>query len=139
LWFIFTDGEISDHQVSQFSHSTKALELHGISCAVVIFDHTNNTTLRLAHVSVGVSTYALAPNSVLIFHDILSNQAYVMQAKGCFTSLLPSPHDQPYIGPNASWEDFPTMRYEDLVKLHIPPPKELSADQIAFQDGWLSY
>lgn len=135
MWFLFTDGKISSQQVENFARNTTQLGLHGFANVVVIFANAADRAPSLVDFSVGISTYAAAPDSLLIFHDIPTRTVYLLQAKGCFKALLPTESEHPELSPDLAWYQLPRILYQDLARLEIPKPKELSEDELALSDG----
>ncbi|KAH7327539.1 hypothetical protein BKA65DRAFT_481235 [Rhexocercosporidium sp. MPI-PUGE-AT-0058] len=138
LWFLLTDGQIEDTLVQEFAVSTAELGLHGTACIVIIFGSMMDGRPATCDVSVGVAAYAVAPDCLFLFHDIATKGVFIMQAKGCFKALLVTRGSvpvQPVLNKYTTWAELPTMDYDDLAKVQIAPPRKISSDEFAFQDG----
>ena len=134
LWFLFTDGEIQDNFVQDFAVSTAEQGLHGIACVVVVFGKCSTAHPANCDISVGVATYAVAPDYLFLFHDIPTGKLSILGAKGCFKKLL-SQSGSSYVQPNLSryttWAELPHITYEDLSSIRISPPKKVTRDEMA--------
>ncbi|PVH77455.1 hypothetical protein DL98DRAFT_266763 [Cadophora sp. DSE1049] len=133
--FLFTDGEIHVCEVETFSENTTKLGLHGTTCIVVVFGSAANNPPGETNISVGISIYALPPNSLLPFHDFPTDTVYLLQAKGCFQVLLPAGTSQPTLDGDLRWPQVPRVTYRDLADIIIPSPRTLSKDERVLQDG----
>lgn len=138
LWFLLTDGEVQDGLVQEFALRTAELGLHGLACVVIVFGLNSSGPPETCNISVGIAAYAVAPDCLFLFQDIRTGMLSVMQAKGCFKELLPksgSSYAQPAINKYTAWAELPRIRYEDLSKIQIAPPRKIGADELALQDG----
>ena len=138
LWFLLTDGEVQDGLVQEFALRTAELGLHGLACVVIVFGLTSSGPPETCNISVGIAAYAVAPDCLFLFQDIQTGMLSVMQAKGCFKELLPksgSSYAQPIINKYTVWAELPHIRYEDLSKIQIAPPRKIGVDELALQDG----
>lgn len=102
---------------------------------IVIFGNSSNAKPLDADISVGIAIYAQAADSLFLFHDFHTGTIYILQAKGCFTSLLPSGNQEQEIGDHSKWTDLSVMEYAHLLSVELPPPRKLSADELALSDG----
>ena len=87
------------------------------------------------NISVGIAIFAVSPHCLFLFHD--GEKLFILQAKGCFNILLPRSGDaymQPELNDHTAWDDLPSTSFEDLARVIVPPPREVSAEQIAFQE-----
>ena len=138
LWFLLTDGKIENSLIQDFAIATAELGLHGLACIIVIFGSTLVEPPANCNISVGLATYAVAPDCLFLFQDVSTGSLSILQAKGCFKELLPrseSSYIQPVINIYTSWGELPHISYEDLSCIRIAPPKKLDLDEIALQEG----
>ena len=138
LWFLLTDGEIENSLVQDFAIATAELGLHGLACIIVIFGSTLAGPPANCNISVGLATYAVAPDCLFLFQDVSTGSLSILQAKGCFKELLPgseSSYIQPVINIYTSWGELPHISYEDFSRIRIAPPKKLDLDEIALQEN----
>jgi hypothetical protein len=57
-----------------------------------------------------------------------------MLVKGCFEKLLPksgASYVLPTLGQYTTWAELPHITYEDLSCVQVPPPKKITADELA--------
>ena len=137
LWFLLTDGEIENSLVQDFAIATAELGLHGLACIIVIFGSTLLGPPANCNISVGLATYAVAPDCLFLFQDVATGSLSILQAKGCFKELLPrseSSYIQPVINIYTTWGELPHISYKDLSRIRIAPPKKLDVDEIALQE-----
>ncbi|KAF2176208.1 hypothetical protein K469DRAFT_608056 [Zopfia rhizophila CBS 207.26] len=137
LWFLLTDGEIEDGLVENFALKTAQNGLHGLACVVIVFGSTMRGPPAACNISVGIATYAVAPDCLFLFHDLPTGRLSILQAKGCFKELLPI-FEQSYVQPELSkytkWADLPLISYSNLAEVKIPPARKVSTDELALQD-----
>lgn len=89
VWYLLTDGEIPTSSVNGLSAAAiKA----GILNVPVIFVITGRKASRPAEldISVGVTFFANASDVLILFSEPISDEIYVIAAKGCFACLAPS-------------------------------------------------
>lgn len=134
VWFLFTDGQIAMSDVESFSSRTKTLGLHGTACVIVIYGRAFKPPGD-EDITVGVSVYAHAPDSMLLYHDYVSNKLYILQALGCFGILLPPGQSNPPLDRTTTWHNLPQTTYGDLARVNIPSPQKLSEDELRLSDG----
>lgn len=137
LWFLLTDGEIEDDLTRFFTIRTAELGLHSMSCVVVVFGSTMRGPPASCNISVGIATYALAPDCLFLFHDIDTSTLSILQAKGRFKQFLfrdGVPAKQPQINEYTTWAELPRMSYEDLVRLHLTPKPQVGKEDIILDD-----
>ena len=137
IWFLLTDGIIEKPLVQDFAIATAELGLHGLACIIVIFGSTLAGPPANCNISVGLATYAVAPDCLFLFQDVSTGSLSILQAKGCFKELLPgseSSYIQPVINIYTSWGELPHISYEDFSRIRIAPPKKLDLDEIALQE-----
>ena len=138
LWFLLTDGEISNELVQDFSRRTADLQLHSISCVIILFGERSTVTPSTCNLSVGIACYAVAPDCLILFHDVPSGKLSILQAKGRFKELLPKSGNrfvQPILSRYMTWEDLHSIAYEALSRFRVASPRKVAPDQLALQDG----
>ncbi|CAZ79429.1 unnamed protein product [Tuber melanosporum] len=137
VWFLLTDGDISEWEVRRFSTCLAQERMHGVPVVVVVFGSTDGSMPAQCNISVGLSPFAAVPHSALLYQDVqLHGRCYVLAAKGCFEGLSTAGGEAVVLGDYTTWSDLPTIHpgtaFRDLV---IPPPLELSSEEIALSDG----
>lgn len=77
----------------------------------------------------------MSPHCLFLFHTIPSGTVYVLQAKGCFSAILPE--DKPFqpFGDFTSWGDLAQINYSALADVIIPEPAKLSQDTVLLPNG----
>jgi hypothetical protein len=98
IWFLLTDGKIYDNLMENFALKTVKLELHNRPCVVIVFSNLISGPPATYDILVGITTYAVAPESLFLFHDIPSGRVSIIQVKGAFKELLRRPN-QEYVQP----------------------------------------
>ncbi|PWW72086.1 hypothetical protein C7212DRAFT_366800 [Tuber magnatum] len=137
IWFLLTDGDISEWEVRRFSTHLAQERMHGVPVVVVVFGGTDGSTPAHCNISVGLSPFAAVPHSALLYQDVqINGRCYVLAAKGCFEGLGTVGGEAVVLGDSTTWSDLPTINpstaFRDLV---VPPPLELSPEEIALSDG----
>jgi hypothetical protein len=132
VWFLCTDGLISDHDREDFAKELATHGVHGLTCVTVIFGRTDNCLPGACNVSVGVSVYAAVPDCLFLYCDYNTGETYIFSAKGIFKSLLGSANC-PIIDEATTWNNLPRLRMERLSLLTLPAVKQLSKDELALQ------
>ena len=138
IWFLLTDGIIEKPLVQDFALATAKLGLHGLACIIIIFGSTLHGPPANCNISVGIATYAVAPDCLFLFQDISTGSLSILQAKGCFKELLPrsgSSYVQPEVNIYTVWGDLHHISYEDLFRIRTKLPKKLGLDEIALQEN----
>ncbi|KAK0708471.1 hypothetical protein B0H67DRAFT_556948 [Lasiosphaeris hirsuta] len=134
LWFLMTDGLIEDPVVRQFANALPKAGIHGTACVIILFGHADTSPFD-CNVSVGMSVFAVAPHCIFLFHDVQTARVFVFQAKGCFSSLLPSQKLFAAFGKSTRWDDLVQINYSDLAGVKVPTATKLSMDVIQLPDG----
>ena len=134
LWFLLTDGQIQEEDIERFAQGVAENGLHGTACVIILFGYLPRRPVDL-DTSVGVSVFAVAPNCLFLFHDVLDGQVYVIQCKGCFTSMLLETWENPSLGFETSWGELSAISYEELAHLRVPKPIRLDKDDVALVGG----
>ena len=135
LWFLLTDGRIQNDFVQDFAMKTAQSGIHGTACVVVCFGSQSLIPPARCNISVGIAIFAVSPHCLFLYHD--GEKLFILQAKGCFNTLLPRSGDayvQPELNDDTAWHDLPSTSFEDLARVIVPPPREVSAEEIAFQE-----
>ena len=127
-----TDGLIKPDEVHRFANAVPKVQLHGTACVIIIFGRRPNEPKDI-NVSVGYSMFAVAPHSLILFHDIYDDEVYAMRAKGCFESLIPEDADNS--DADTEWAKVPQIAYRQFATLRIPKPLPLSTNHIALFNG----
>lgn len=89
LWCLMTDGFVDEDEVQRFANAVPDIQLHGTPCILIIFGWRPAKPLDV-NISVGYPLLAVAPHSLVLFHDIVTDEVWPLAAKGCFEALLPS-------------------------------------------------
>ena len=122
VWFLFTDGEIHAKEINAFRDKTSKLGLYDTPCDVVVFGSAAAARPSAANISIGMSTSAVAPDSLFLFHDYPTDSVYLLQAKGCFEVLLPIGGNNPKIDKDLRWPQVHRIIYKDLANVMVPSP-----------------
>jgi len=106
-WFLLTDGEVFDGEVHQLAE--KAHELNVLNVPIVfLIVGSRGRTPETTNISVGISFFAGAQDTVILFKETQTGKIYVIAGKGCFAPLGGSTAAQDL----ASWSDIPTFENE---------------------------
>ena len=107
VWFLLTDGEVYDGEVHRLAE--KAFELDVLNVPIVfLIVGTRGRRPDSTDISVGVSFFASAQDTVILFKETQTGKIYVIAAKGCFAPLGGSATGQDL----ASWSDIPAFESE---------------------------
>ncbi|KAF5643091.1 hypothetical protein F52700_2806 [Fusarium sp. NRRL 52700] len=132
-WFLMTDGVIEEERVNAFTNNIAEAGLHGNPSVIIVFGNRSRPPSR-SKFSMGMSICASSPHCAVLFHDVWSNEQFVVQAKGCFVSLLrKGSYFKWFSGTN--WADFPQTSYDRLLRVRVPEPIRLSKDEVALPYG----
>ena len=116
VWFLFTDGEIHAKEIDAFRDNTSKLGLYDTPCVVVVFGSAAVAWPSVANISIGMSTCAVAPDSLFLFHDYPTDTVYLLQTKGCFEILLPIGGNNPTTDKDLRWPQVHRITYQDLCQ-----------------------
>ncbi|KAF2438357.1 hypothetical protein P171DRAFT_526050 [Karstenula rhodostoma CBS 690.94] len=85
VWFLITDGEVDDGSVHQLADLAQQ---YAILNAPIVFLTVGyrGATPKTTNISVGVSFFAGAQNTLILFKDS-TDKIYIIATKGCFASL----------------------------------------------------
>ncbi|KAG5802055.1 hypothetical protein H9Q74_013472 [Fusarium xylarioides] len=133
IWFFMTDGVIEEERANAFTNNIAGAGLHGTPCVIIIFGTRSRPPSR-SKLSIGMSICAPSSHWAILFHDIWSNELFVIQAKGCFASLLPRGSYFKWFS-GTKWTDFPQTSYDRLLRVRVPDPIRLSKDEVALPYG----
>jgi hypothetical protein len=134
FWFLMTDGEIDDSLVRRFARGIREYGLHGKACIICVFGDRAELPAT-CNITVGISVFAVSPHVAFLYNDVTSGKTYVLQTKGCFSALLPPGHPPPSLDYNTTWEDLPLTSFENLSRVHVPPPEIVGRDEVILQDN----
>ncbi|KAF5240354.1 hypothetical protein FANTH_9614 [Fusarium anthophilum] len=133
IWFLMTDGVIEEECANAFTNNIAEAGLHGTPSVIIVCGNRSRPPSR-SKFSIGMSICALSPHCAVLFHDVWSNELFVVQAKGCFASLLPKGSYFKWFS-GKKWTDFPQTSYARLLRLRVPAPIRLSKDEVALPYG----
>lgn len=133
-WVLFTDGAIDDIEIRNFSEGIRQNGLHGTACVIIIFGYKTHKPTS-CNCSVGLSMFSAAPDCLFLFHDIDTEDVYILQSKGIFNELLPKEQKEIIFDRRTRWQDLPKLTYKDLLRLRIPAPRKLGADDLLLQSN----
>ncbi|KAL8671288.1 MAG: hypothetical protein Q9168_004209 [Polycauliona sp. 1 TL-2023] len=134
LWFLLTDGAISVQEVREFAEGVGKQGLHGTACVIIIFGIRPPRPSR-CKISVGQAVFAVAPDCAFLFHDVNTEEVYILQCKGCFRALLPPERAEIVIDQDVAWKDIPRTSYESLANIAVPRPREVKDNAIILESG----
>lgn len=132
-WFLMTDGVIEEERVNAFTNNIAEAGLHGTPSVIIVFGSRSRPPSR-SKLSIGMSICAQSPHCAVLFHDVWTNEPFIVQAKGCFASLLPRGSYFKWFS-GTKWTDFPQTSYDRLLRVRVPQPIRLSKDEVALPYG----
>ncbi|KAF4958677.1 hypothetical protein FGADI_2227 [Fusarium gaditjirri] len=133
IWFLMTDGVIEEERANAFTNNITEAGLHGTPSVIIVFGNRSRPPSR-SKLSIGMSICAPSPHCAVLFHDVWSGELFVVQAKGCFASLLPKGSYFKWFS-GTKWTDFPQTSYDRLLRVRVPEPTRLSKDEVALPYG----
>ena len=134
LWFLFTDGEIVPQLVRRFALGIASRSLHGTACVIVVFGSRPAKPI-LCNISVGFAVFGVSPDSLFVFHDAYTHEAYILQCKGCFNVLMPHRTRELNLDKDTDWTALPRLNYPDLLNIKVRPPAKLAVTDFQLQSG----
>ncbi|KAI4187904.1 MAG: hypothetical protein LQ346_005415 [Caloplaca aetnensis] len=134
LWFLLTDGEIGTREIQEFALGVGAKGLHGKACVVILFSARPSQPSN-CNISVGQAVFAVAPDCAFLFHDVSTEEVYILQCKGCFRALLPSHQTDVVIDDSVGWKDIPRTSYDKLACIAVPKPRDVDHNAIILESG----
>ncbi|CVL05293.1 uncharacterized protein FMAN_10846 [Fusarium mangiferae] len=133
IWFLMTDGVIEEERANAFTNKLVEAGLHGTPSVIIVFGNRSRPPSR-SKLSIGMSICAPSPHCAVLFHDVWSNEPFIVQAKGCFASLLPKGSYFKWFS-GTKWTDFPQTSYDRLLRVRAPQSIRLSKDEVALPYG----
>ncbi|KAF5578122.1 hypothetical protein FPANT_10110 [Fusarium pseudoanthophilum] len=133
IWFFLTDGVIEEEHADVFTSNITEAGIHGTPSVIIVFGNRSRPPSR-SKLSIGMSIGAPSPHCAVLFHDVWSDELFVVQAKGCFASLLPKGSYFKWFS-GTRWADFPQTSYDRLLRVRVPKPIRLSKDEVALPYG----
>ncbi|KAF2467615.1 uncharacterized protein BDR25DRAFT_291529 [Lindgomyces ingoldianus] len=112
-WFLITDGEIYDgavHQLAEMAHGSNILNVP----IVFVIAGSRGRTPDTTNISVGISFFASAQDTLILFKETETGKLFVIAGKGCFSPLGGSSAAQDL----TSWGDIPVFSGEDEFFSH---------------------
>lgn len=86
VWFLLTDGEIWDADVHRLADLALDAGVLNVPLVFVITGALSQTP-GSANISVGISFFASAQDTLILFKEIATGKIYVIAGKGCFAAL----------------------------------------------------
>ncbi|KAF5258576.1 hypothetical protein FOXYS1_10847 [Fusarium oxysporum] len=129
IWFLMTDGVIEEERANAFTNNIAKAGLHGTPSVIIVFGNRSRPPSR-SKLSIGMSVCAPSPHCAVLFHDVWSGELFIVQAKGCFASLLPRGSYFKWFS-GTKWTEFPQTSYDRLLGVRVPEPIRLSKDAVA--------
>ncbi|KAL8833119.1 MAG: hypothetical protein Q9176_008089, partial [Flavoplaca citrina] len=133
FWFLMTDGIIGSKDVQRFARGLLEYGLHGTACVISIFGDLWHKPSD-CNITVGLSVFAVSPHTAFLYTDVESGRTFVLQTKGCFSTLLPRGRTNPTLDYSTHWDDLPQVSYENLSRISVPSPQAVSRDEIILND-----
>ncbi|KAJ4356805.1 uncharacterized protein N0V89_004842 [Didymosphaeria variabile] len=123
VWFLVTDGQILDSGVHELANLAQQYNILNVPIVFLIVGNCGLTP-EMTNISVGISFFAGAQDTLILFKDCQTGNIYVIATKGCFASLGEATGVQDL----ASWTSLPKFTSEvELMKhfqsLEIKIPK----------------
>ncbi|KAJ4990277.1 hypothetical protein SVAN01_04159 [Stagonosporopsis vannaccii] len=112
-WFLLTDGEIyagDVHRLADLAHDAEVLDVP----LVFLITGSRGSSPGTANISVGISFFASAHDTLILFKDVQTGKIYVIAGKGCFAELGGSAAAQDLV----SWNELTTFTSEADFFLH---------------------
>jgi hypothetical protein len=106
-WFLLTDGEVWDGEVHAMAEKAHELGILNVPIIFVIVGSRGRTP-QTTNISVGISFYAAAQDSVILFKETQTGKIYVISGKGCFAPLVEATAALEF----AEWTDLPCFESE---------------------------
>ncbi|KAF2677159.1 hypothetical protein K458DRAFT_481534 [Lentithecium fluviatile CBS 122367] len=107
-WYLLTDGEISNGHVHQLAALADELNILSVPIVFLIVGARGRTP-ETTNISVGISFFASAQDTVILFKETSTGKIYVVAGKGCFAPLGGSAAAQDL----AHWENIPAFDSEE--------------------------
>jgi hypothetical protein len=121
--FLVTDGQIYDAQVYRLAEKAYSLNILNVPLVFVVVGSRGRTP-ETTDISVGISFYAGAQDTLILFKEVQTGKIFVIAGKGCFSSLGGSADPQ-YL---QSWANLSVFTCEQRLfnhcsKLNIKIPE----------------
>lgn len=116
VWFLLTDGQILDWDVTSLTNRAGSLSLTDIPMVFVIVGNKTSEP-RHTNISVVIPFFASVSNAVILYKDayckdVRSSKLFLVAAKGCFGALFS--HGTPLNEDLSDWNCLPKFADEDL-------------------------
>ncbi|KAF5027037.1 hypothetical protein F66182_913 [Fusarium sp. NRRL 66182] len=134
IWFLMTDGAIKEPCVNAFANKIAEKRLHGTPAVLIVFGNRSCPPSQ-CNISAGMSVFAASPHYVFLFHDVWSQELFILQAKGSFASLLPKGSYFKSFGSGTRWSDLGQTTYAKLMSVRVASPIQLLKDEVALPNG----
>jgi hypothetical protein len=86
VWFLVTDGEINHGGVPELARLAQQYDVLNVPIVFLIVRYGGYTP-ETTNISVGISFFAGAQDTLILSKNASTGEIYVIAAKGCFTSL----------------------------------------------------
>jgi hypothetical protein len=113
VWFLLTDGEVPDLEVTRLASLALEEEMLNIPLVFVITG-TRKESPKTTDISVGISFFASSTDTLILFKETGTGKIYVIAGKGCFASLGGSAAAQDL----ESWDDLQLFEDEAAFFAH---------------------
>jgi hypothetical protein len=113
VWFLVTDGEIYDRSVHKLAELAYENDVLSVPIVFVIVG-TRGRSPDTTNISVGISFFAGAQDTLILFKETQTGKMYVIAGKGCFAPLGGSAAAQDLI----SWANIPAYDSEAAFLKH---------------------
>lgn len=114
VWFLLTDGEIWDDDVHRLADL--ALDAGVLNVPLIfVITGAKGQTPGSANISVGISFFASAQDTLILFKETATGKIYVIAGKGCFAALGGSAAAQDL----ESWDDLLRFNTESGLFKHL--------------------
>ncbi|KAG9235103.1 hypothetical protein BJ875DRAFT_459975 [Amylocarpus encephaloides] len=133
-WVLITDGQISEYEGKRFALGICDNEYHGTACVIIVVGYKARRPID-CDVSVGLAVFSSTPDCLFLFHDVETQQVYVLQSKGVFNAVLPQDCSAVNLDNDTRWSDLPPFFYEQLSTLRITKRQRLKRSEISLQSG----
>ncbi|KAH7395136.1 hypothetical protein DE146DRAFT_97073 [Phaeosphaeria sp. MPI-PUGE-AT-0046c] len=110
VWFLLTDGEIGESEVTRLARMAMENEVLNVPLVFVITGY-RKASPSTTDISVGISFFASATDTLILFKDTESGVLSVIAGKGRFASMGGSTSAQDL----ESWEDLQSFQNEQAL------------------------
>ena len=113
VWFLLTDGEIHDEEVSELATLAQRNGVLNVPVIFLITSHREHEPAS-ANISVGISLFASARDALILFKETVTGRFWIISAKGRFHKL----QDETAEDDLSSWDKLTKYNNEEQFFQH---------------------